>query len=643
MSSDEEYAHCTREEKAGPLTLDERSETYAHRLVGDCLCGNRHISQPPSPQPSNGNSSRRIVDTRDYTDEDGQLLFQTVRYEPKDFTQRRPDGKGGWIWNIQGVRRVLYRLPELIAANPAKPVFIGEGEKDVDRLWDTELVATTNPMGAKKWSPEYSGYLEGRHVVVIPDNDGAGQGHAAQIAKSLYGIAKSVRVVDLPGLPDAGDVSDWLDEGHTAEELVDLARNAPEWEPSEAEGAEDATNEGPRVVRLGDVEPESVTWSWNGYIARGKVTLIAGDPGLGKSWATLDLAARVTVGGETPDRQHKMEQGAVVLLTAEDGLADTVRPRIDVQGGDASLVHVLEGIVDADGHERLPSLVEDIAILEQLVMSTKAHLVIVDPLNAYIGRTDSHNDAQIRRALTPLAKMAERTGAAVLVVMHLNQATLQPALYRIQGSIGYVGAARSVLLVVRDKDNPDLRVIAPIKSNLAAAMPAVAFTITEEPALAWKGTVEVDIAELLAVAAPEEHGAREEAKTFLKEVLADGNVPQKDIFKEAREFGISDATLRRAAKDMGIDAARIGKAGKEGGGHWVWNLPSGLDDQDALCDQGKHLNPKEDVKVLTPNGSVGTNQVKVLTENPQTTLIPGVAPGEHLNIPNGDEDGEVRV
>ncbi len=413
-------------------------------------------------------------------------------------------------------------------------------------------------------------------------------------------------------------------------------------EPGDSE-VDQGTVEGPRVVRLGDVEPEPVHWLWNGYVARGKVNLVAGDPGVGKSWATLDLAARVTVGGETPDRQHIMEQGSVVLLTAEDGLADTVRPRIDMQGGDAGMVHVLEGIIDEGGHERLPSLVENMDGLEQVVVSTKALLVIVDPLNAYTGRADSHNDAQIRRALTPLAKMAERTGAAVLVVMHLNQSTLQPALYRIQGSIGYVGAARSVLVVVRDKTDPDMRVIVPIKSNLSAAMPAVAFTITEEPALAWHGTVEVDIAELLAMTAPEGHGAREEAKRFLAEVLVDGPVPQQDVLKEARECGISDATLRRATKDMNVQSARIGKAGRQGGGHWVWNLPESLDDQDALCGESEHLNPGDAVKMLTPRRAVGTNQVKVLTENPQTTLTPDVEQGEHLNIPDSADDDEVRI
>tara|TARA_R110000824_G_C15232376_1_gene678762 strand:- start:6875 stop:8635 length:1761 start_codon:yes stop_codon:yes gene_type:complete len=348
----------------------------------------------------------------------------------------------------------------------------------------------------------------------------------------------------------------------------------------------------PRLLRLSDVEAEEVSWLWPGYVPFGKVTLLAGDPGLGKSWATLDLAARLTVGGETPDRLHLIEKSAVVLLTAEDGLADTVRPRIDKQGGDASLVHVLDAIVDPDGHERLPSLVEDIAMIEQVVTSNRAHLVLIDPLNAYIGRTDSHVDAQVRRALTPLAKMAERTGAAILVVMHLNQATLQPALYRVQGSIGYVGAARSVLLVVRDRDNPAQRVVAPIKANLAAEMSAVAFTITDEPALAWQGVVEVDIAEMLAATAPGEGSAREEAKTFLEELLFGGEVPSTQVLAEARECGIAKKTLRRAAKEMGVDICRLGQRGQQGGGVWVWRLPPQnkcLDGQTPRPN-GDHLN-----------------------------------------------------
>src|SRR5207244_66644 len=143
-------------------------------------------------------SRRRIVATYDYRDEQGNLLFQVVRYEPKDFRQRRPDGNGGWSWKLKGVRRVLYRLPELLAADPALPVYLVEGEKDVEALVALSLVATTNPGGARKWRPEYAEPLRGRDVVLLPDNDDKGRQHAEQVAVSLTGIAASVKVVTLP-------------------------------------------------------------------------------------------------------------------------------------------------------------------------------------------------------------------------------------------------------------------------------------------------------------------------------------------------------------------------------------------------------------------------------------------------------------
>lgn len=297
LSEDGHWARCSRENHAGSLTLDESTTpaTYVHLKVGDCHCGTSHGSGMPVHQSgANSPKGRHIVATYDYTDEEGELLFQTVRWEPKDFSQRQPDGDG-WKWDLQGVRRVLYRLPELMAADPAKPVFIVEGEKDADRLWDEGLVSTTNPMGAKKWLPEYSGFLNDRHAVTIQDNDPDGAAHVEKVVNSLYGLSESIRVVNLPGLPKGGDVSDWLNDGYTADQLMELARNTPEWEPTESEPKDGANLPSRRVVRLSDVEPESVSWLWKSYIPYGKVTLIAGDPGLGKSWSTMDLAARLTV------------------------------------------------------------------------------------------------------------------------------------------------------------------------------------------------------------------------------------------------------------------------------------------------------------------------------------------------------------
>jgi hypothetical protein len=167
----------------------------------------------------------------DYTDEAGKLLFQVVRRSGKRFSQRQPDGAGGWTWNLQGVRRVLYHLPDIIARSQ-EIVWITEGEKDAEHLARQGLLATTNSGGAGKWRPEYSETLRDRDVVILSDNDPPGREHGQQVAASLHGIARSVKVIELPGLPEHGDVSDWLKDGHSVDELKALVESTPEWQPA---------------------------------------------------------------------------------------------------------------------------------------------------------------------------------------------------------------------------------------------------------------------------------------------------------------------------------------------------------------------------------------------------------------------------
>lgn len=168
----------------------------------------------------------RIIATYDYRDEKDELVYQVVRYEPKDFRQRRPDGKSGWIWNLEGVRRVPYRLPELLRTPLDEWVLVVEGEKDADRLASLGLMATTNCGGAGKWRAEYNEHFHGRRVAVVPDNDEPGRKHAEQVARELCGVAAEVRVVALPGLALKGDVSDWLDTDGTRERLLELVEKA---------------------------------------------------------------------------------------------------------------------------------------------------------------------------------------------------------------------------------------------------------------------------------------------------------------------------------------------------------------------------------------------------------------------------------
>jgi putative DNA primase/helicase len=188
----------------------------------------------------------RQAKTYDYFDGDGVLRYQIVRYEPKDFRQRQPDPNhsNGWIWSMEGVEPLPYRLPDLLKY-PNHEVYIVEGEKDVDAVTKKlKLVATCNHMGAGKWSPSISRYLAGRDVVILPDNDEAGRVHAADVAAKLHGIAKSIRVVALPGLGPKGDVSDWIAAGGTAKKLEKLVDETPDYQP-------------PRVVAAATETPPS--------------------------------------------------------------------------------------------------------------------------------------------------------------------------------------------------------------------------------------------------------------------------------------------------------------------------------------------------------------------------------------------------
>ena len=181
------------------------------------------------PEPER---KRKVIAAYDYKDASGKLLFQVCRTADKRFFQRRPDGKGGWLNGLGGIQPVLYRLPEVLQAlKQGETIFIPEGEKDVDNLVRLGLAATTAPMGAGKWRDYYSGWLKGANVVILPDNDEPGRKHAQQVAQSLHGKAKSIKILELPGLPPKGDVSDWLAAGGTKEELLRLAAEAPEWRP----------------------------------------------------------------------------------------------------------------------------------------------------------------------------------------------------------------------------------------------------------------------------------------------------------------------------------------------------------------------------------------------------------------------------
>jgi len=325
----------------------------------------------------------------------------------------------------------------------------------------------------------------------------------------------------------------------------------------------------PVVVRLADVSREEVNWEWEARLPRRRIVLVEGDPGVGKSWLALAIAAAITTGAPLPGQTAPREAGNVLLLTAEDGLGDTVRPRLEDMGADLSRVTVLQAMRDERGNERHLSLVDDLGAVEAVLGEGGFKLLVIDPLNAYLGfALDTHRDAVLRAVLTPLALLAERWGVIVLCIRHLTKSARDKAIYRGQGSIAYTAAARVVFLVGVNPDDQRERVMVCLKNNLAPLPVALAFELSEGQFL-WRGETSISAAALLMPDGDDgERTALAEAQEFLRDLLADGPVEAEEVEKQRRRAGVAEPTLRRAKATLGVRSRREG--GIAGGGRWLW-------------------------------------------------------------------------
>ena len=340
-------------------------------------------------------------------------------------------------------------------------------------------------------------------------------------------------------------------------------------------------------VLASEVKAEPVEWLWPGWVPLNKVTVVDGDPGLGKSTIfEADLAARVSTGRPMPETDYKVE-GGVIIVNAEDGAGDTIRPRLEAAGADLDRCLILTTI-PGNGGDRLPSIPDDIGLIREAAERVQARLVVIDPVMAYFGTTiNSNSDQQVRRAMGPLKELAEETGAAVVLVRHLNKGGGGKAVYRGGGSIGITGAARSVLLVAKHPEATDpntgkddgRRVIAVSKSNLGASPQALGYRITDRgdtSAIEWTGKEKLSADDLVSptTASGEERSALDDAKEFLLRMLADGPVKSTELDEAAGFNGVSGATLKRAKREMRVRAERMGY-GQDGG--WYCSLPDTAD------------------------------------------------------------------
>jgi AAA domain len=332
------------------------------------------------------------------------------------------------------------------------------------------------------------------------------------------------------------------------------------------------------LVLVADVDRERVRWLWPGRIPLGKVTVLDGDPGVGKSTVTLTITAKVTTGSPFPDGTRP-EPADVILLSAEDEIGDTIRPRLEAAGADLDRCWVLPDVREEGEPPRPPEIPLDLDRLEAMIKDRGAALLVVDPLMAFLsGAVDAHRDQDVRRALASMAYMAARTGAAVLIVRHMNKSGGASPLYRGGGSIGIIGAARAGLLAAPDPDDDGRRILAVTKSNLAAMPEALAYRlVTEEQygvaRVIWDGATGHKAADLLRLPARDDQDdapARHEAEEVLRELLAEGPVPAKRVKALARDAGIAERTLDRARHAIGAVTKREGFGP---GSRWLWELP----------------------------------------------------------------------
>lgn len=340
------------------------------------------------------------------------------------------------------------------------------------------------------------------------------------------------------------------------------------------------------TVPLENIRPEKVRWLWPGWIPRGRLTLIAGDPGVGKSWLTHAITASISTGRGLCGEQDPQ---TVVLVALEDDPADTLRPRLEALGADLKRVHVYQTVRDVDEAgkpvERGLTFPEDAPLLADLIRQTGAALVIIDPLvAAQNAAIDSHRQAAMRSILQPLHNVAQETGAAVVFTVHLRKSASDNVLYRACGSIDLVAAVRTAIAVGRDPNNPARRGAAVFKSNLAEFPEPVAFRLESGRMLIEPGSAPELVADKLLgpPAGNEERSAQDEAQDFLRDLLAGGPVEARTVIKEAKAAGIADITLRRAKAALGVTVKRSTRPG-ERTGPWVWSLRD---------DQPDHLEPR---------------------------------------------------
>ena len=518
------------------------------------------------------------------------------------------DGVGGW----QAQKPAEYiAVPYVASFDPFDPELTSdaliwpEGEKDVDTLARHNVPAFTFGGTGDGLPAEAADYLKGRHIVILADNDDGGRAHAEKKAALAFEAgAAGVRVIHFPELPPKGDASDFIHVGGSVEELYARIDAAPAWAPPADESAP-IKPDGLVARSAADITPKKVDWAWPNRIALGKHSMIGGEGGLSKSQFLAFLAATISTGGVWPANEGKAPLGNVIMFSAEDDPEDAIVPRLLAAGADLSHVRIVEAAKDANG-ERLFDLQHDLNALErEIERFGNVNLVTFDPISSYLGsRIDGNSNNDVRRVLEPLSRIAARHKVAIVSLTHSPKGSGSKALNQFIGSAAFVNVVRAAFLVMRDPDDGDRILFLTAKNNLGKDPGSLAYRIgvrfvgeqddISAPYIVWEDKpVAITANEALAAANGDvrDRTATEEAADFLREILADEPVPQKDVEAQADGAGLSWATIKRAKKAAGVKAERRGIEGERGAGRWYWSISGPCGSIKGLRGSRENLSP----------------------------------------------------
>jgi 5S rRNA maturation endonuclease (ribonuclease M5) len=562
-----------------------------------------------------------------YTDIEGNILYVRLRMDKPDGSKWiRPfsrDDAGNWTQLKEPTfagGKPLYNL-QAIAREPDKPVFIVEGEKCANALNRLGLIATTSG-GATSAKDANWQSLAGREVILWPDNDTAGEQYASDVEKMLKPLNCNVSTIDISALnlPAKGDCVDWLEwfdsfHGHNATKADVLA--LPRIADAQQARVSDLIPAGDTVtladnyavtVNLqcaADITPEAMSWLWHGWLAKGKLHIFAGQAGTGKTTIAIALAATITTGGRFPDGSRS-PKGSVLIWSGEDSPADTLVPRLMAAGADLTKVHFVGDTTDNYELRAFDPATDMTPLMLKAALIPDLALLIIDPIvNAVAG--DSHKNGEVRRALQPVVDFGEKLNCAVLGITHFSKGGQgKDPLERVTGSLAFGALARIVLATAKiDDGDKTKRIVCRAKSNIGIDSGGFEYDLQEKEVQAgifssyalWGDAIEGSARELLAEPDNREQGengksALDDAKDFLRELLADGELPQKQIQTDAKGASHSWATVRRAKTELNIISSK-----SKLDNCWYWKLPINMLTRDEHA-QGVHINNVSMLSIL---------------------------------------------